>query len=143
MKCLSGNFKATSLDSLATLSNQSESLSDESHDSDSGAETKAKGQGQFVVKCDVYNEVPEGRKMDTIPEEEPKVSVKEILARFENLKESKVDARKSEKDCNNNHRNDRHENSKASQQESCGGNQTVKNNRNSCSNGEQRAPVSH
>lgn len=101
MKGLSKNFKAASLDSLATSSNQSESLSDESHDSDSGAEMKAK----FV---DVYsNEVLGERKMEPIPEEEPKVSVKEILARFENLKENKKqNGGGNNKDCNNNTRNE-------------------------------------
>lgn len=46
------NARTNSLDSLATSSNQSESPSDESHDSDSGAETKSKG--SFAVKCEVY-----------------------------------------------------------------------------------------
>lgn len=49
---LSKNVRTNSLDSLATSSNQSESPSDESHDSDSGAETKSKG--SFSVKCEVY-----------------------------------------------------------------------------------------
>lgn len=131
-KNLSENFRATSLDSLANSSNQSESLSDESHDSDSGAETKSKN--SFTVKCEVYSQnacgsirswsrsesgssdrtydyasVEEKKpsekrldsalaRMETIPEEnEPKVSVKAILARFENLK--------GDKDCNNNYSN--------------------------------------
>lgn len=110
---ISGNFPANSLDSLATSSNQSESPSE-----DSDSETK----GSFSVKCEVYaaqgscgslrswggsskdgensyeyvGNDNKGVKMETIPEEEPKVSVKEILARFENLKE------KNGKDCNNN-----------------------------------------
>lgn len=127
-KNLSENFRATSLDSLANSSNQSESLSDESHDSDSGADTKSKN--SFTVKCEVYSQNPCGSvrswtrsesgssdrtydyveekkpsdkrldsalaRMETIPEEnEPKVSVKAILARFENLK--------GDKDCNNNY----------------------------------------
>lgn len=123
-KNLQDNFRANSLDSLANSSNQSESFSDESHDSDSGAETKSKT--SFAVKCDVYARNDCGsirswtksecsnserayeyvgndkkdcdKRMETIPEEgEPKVSVKEILARFENLNE-----KKDLKDCNNN-----------------------------------------
>lgn len=124
------DFRVDSLDSLANSSNQSESPSEESHDSDSGAETRS-----FAVKCEVYatqnscgsirswtksegsskdgnselsyeyvsNECADKKKkMETIPEEssEPKVSVKEILARFENLKE-----KKDCKDCNNNSSN--------------------------------------
>lgn len=132
MKGLSRNFKATSLDSLATSSNQSESLSDESHDSDSGAEMKSK----FIInnnnKCDVYNnEVPGDRKMEPIPEEEPKVSVKEILARFENLKENKKTS-VINKDLNNNNNN-----------EDCGGNKKQEfNNTVLDHNGEDCAPVS-
>lgn len=145
-KCLSRNFKATSLDSLATSSNQSEqSLSDESHDSDSGAETKAKGQGRFAVKCEVYSEgssVGE-RKMEPIPEEEPKVSVKEILARFENLKEKKQENCKgAEKDLNNNSKgaNNVCNNVKTSQHQQNGG---ISNNNSNDNGGEQqRAPVS-
>lgn len=120
---------STSLDSLANSSNPSESLSDESHDSDSGADTKSKN--SFAVKCEVYSQNACGSikswtrsetgnsensyeyitnesadkkatannngekrldlvmaRMETIPEEnEPKISVKEILKRFENLKE--------------------------------------------------------
>ncbi|KAG5895942.1 hypothetical protein JTB14_016344 [Gonioctena quinquepunctata] len=118
-KNLSDTCRANSLDSLANSSNQSESLSDDSHDSDSGAETK----NTFAVKCEVYSQntcesigswtksdcsnsersceyvTSEKRdcekrldclgRMATIPEEnEPKVSVREILARFENLKEN-------------------------------------------------------
>lgn len=123
-KNLKDNFRANSLDSLANSSNQSESFSDESHDSDSGAETKSKN--SFAVKCDVYAKNDCGsirswtksecsnsersyeyvsndkkdfdKRMETIPEEgEPKVSVKEILARFENLND-----KKDSKDCNNN-----------------------------------------
>lgn len=121
------DFRVNSLDSLANSSNQSDSPSEESHDSDSGAETRS-----FAVKCEVYatqnscgsirswtksegsskdgnselsyeyvsNDCADKKKkMETIPEEssEPKVSVKEILARFENLKE-----KKDCKDCNNN-----------------------------------------
>lgn len=122
-RTLSENFRATSLDSLANSSNQSESLTDE--DSDSGSETKSKN--SFTVKCEVYSQNPCGSirswtksegsnsersfdngqderkrsdsalaRMETIPEEnEPKVSVKAILARFEGLK--------GDKDCNNNY----------------------------------------
>ncbi|EFA08775.2 hypothetical protein TcasGA2_TC006465 [Tribolium castaneum] len=124
----SDDFRANSLDSLANSSNPSESLSDDSHDSDSGTDTKSKN--SFTVKCEVYAQNPCGSirswtksessnsdgydfvasdslgekkqdvissRMETIPEEaEPKVSVKEILARFENLKD------KDGKDCNNN-----------------------------------------
>lgn len=126
---LKDTFHANSLDSLANSSNQSESLSDDSHDSDSGAETKAKN--SFAVKCEVYSQSGCGSirswtksdcnsessyeyvgnekrdcdkrldsRMETIPEEiEPKVSVKAILARFENLNDKK------EKDYNNNSNN--------------------------------------
>lgn len=127
----SDNFRANSLDSLANSSNPSESLSDDSHDSDSGTDTKSKN--SFTVKCEVYSQNPCGSirswtksessnsdgydfvtnesvvekkqdvissRMETIPEEsEPKISVKEILARFENLKD------KDGKDCNNNNNN--------------------------------------
>lgn len=125
-KNLKDNFHANSLDSLANSSNQSESLSDDSHDSDSGTETKSKN--SFAVKCEVYAQSGCGSirswtksdcnsessyeyvgnekrdcdkriesRMETIPEEiEPKISVKAILARFENLNEKK------DKDCNNN-----------------------------------------
>lgn len=128
-KNLKDNFHANSLDSLANSSNQSESLSDDSHDSDSGTETKSKN--SFAVKCEVYaqsgcgsirswtksdcnsessyeylgNEKREcdkrlDNRMETIPEEnEPKISVKAILARFENLNEKK------DKDQNNNSNN--------------------------------------
>lgn len=120
---LVNNFRTNSLDSLANSSNPSESLSDDSHDSDSGADTKSKN--SFTVKCEVYSQNVCGSirswtrsessnsdssldflasdgghgaekkqevavpRMETIPEEseQPKVSVKEILARFENLKE--------------------------------------------------------
>lgn len=140
MKGLARNFRATSLDSLATSSNQSEqSLSDESHDSDSGAEMKAK----FVVqKCDVFNDAVERKLMEPIPEEEPKVSVKEILARFENLKENK------NKDCNNNNNsvciNNKNEsnNTGHQQQQNSGINGNTVTNNNSNNNGEERAPVS-
>lgn len=125
-KNIKDTFHANSLDSLANSSNQSESLSDDSHDSDSGAETKSKN--SFAVKCEVYaqsgcgsikswtksdsnsessyeyvgNEKKDCDKrldsrMETIPEEnEPKISVKAILARFENLNDKK------DKDQNNN-----------------------------------------
>lgn len=151
MKGLARNFRATSLDSLATSSNQSEqSLSDESHDSDSGAEMKAK----FVVqKCDVFNDVVapgehQRKLMEPIPEEEPKVSVKEILARFENLKENKK--QNSNKDCNNNNNNSvcinnkNESNNTGHQQQQNSGicSNTVTSNNNSNNNGEERAPVS-
>ena len=150
---LSDNFRANSLDSLANSSNPSESLSDDSHDSDSGTETKSKN--SFAVKCEVYSQNPCGSirswtksessnsdcydfvanegngaekkqdvlssRMETIPEEaEPKVSVKEILARFENLKD------KDGKDCNNN--NNHH--SKNSTHSNVGGNSGNDNNNN-------------
>lgn len=124
-KNLKDNFHANSLDSLANSSNQSESLSDDSHDSDSGADTKSKN--SFAVSCEVYAQSGCGSirswtksdcnsessyecvnndkkdcekrldtRMETIPEEtEPKVSVKAILARFENLNENK------DRDCTN------------------------------------------
>lgn len=129
-KNLKDNFHANSLDSLANSSNQSESLSDDSHDSDSGTETKSKN--SFAVKCEVYAQSGCGsirswtksdcnsessyeylgnekrdcdkrldNRMETIPEEnEPKISVKAILARFENLNE-----KKDSKDQNNNSNN--------------------------------------
>lgn len=113
--------RTTSLDSLAnSSSNHSESLSDESHDSDSGADTKSKNNSPYVEKnqnClrpwpktdnttsdssydyllttnndnDIVNRrCSSNDRMETIPEEsEPKISVKEILARFENLKDNK------------------------------------------------------
>lgn len=117
--------RTTSLDSLAnSSSNHSESLSDESHDSDSGADTKSKkfdhygeasgpnlfgGSLRSWTKSestsstsdssydyltnndnDIVNRNKIYDRMETIPEEgEPKVSVKEILARFENLKDDK------------------------------------------------------
>lgn len=125
-KNLRDTFHANSLDSLANSSNQSESLSDDSHDSDSGADTKSKN--SFSVKCEVYAQSGCGSirswtksdcnsessyeyvgnekrdcdkrleaRMETIPEEiEPKISVKAILARFENLNDKK------DKDQNNN-----------------------------------------
>lgn len=107
-KNISENYPARSLDSLANSSNPSESISDDSHDSDSGADTK----NSFSVKCEVYQQQngknyqkpekiygyassnkseenrsePNSGRMETIPEEiETKVSVKAILARFENL----------------------------------------------------------
>ena len=55
---LCDNFKATSLDSLANSSHNSESLSEESQDSDSGADTKLKN--SFQVKCEVYSQNPCG-----------------------------------------------------------------------------------
>lgn len=141
MKGLSRNFRATSLDSLATSSNQSEpSLSDESHDSDSGAEMKAK----FLVKCEVYDHVVtsgDRKKMEPIPEEEPKVSVKEILARFENLKENRnkeICNNGNNKDCNNNSSGN-NESNKVNQQQNGVISNTVNGNSN---NGEERAPVS-
>lgn len=106
------NFKSTSLDSLANSSNPSDCQSDDSHDSDSDSKSKS----SFAVQCEVYAEnnsfasirswtksdsseasieydekKPADKRMETIPEEcaEPKVSVKEILARFENLKKGK------------------------------------------------------
>ncbi|CAH0564416.1 unnamed protein product [Brassicogethes aeneus] len=140
-KNISDNYRATSLDSLANSSNPSESLSDESHDSDSGADTKSKN--SFTVKCEVYSQNACGSirswaksessnsessyeyitnecnnndkkisgekrleqvmaRMETIPEEnEPKISVKEILKRFENLKNPNANI----KDFNNNNFN--------------------------------------
>lgn len=130
------NFHS-SLDSLANSSVPSESLSDDSHESDSsGVDTKSKN--SFAVKCEVYAQNSCGSlrswaksesgkdaysefsyetissdcstsdytsringekrletalsRMETIQEEEnlnaePKISVKEILARFENLRD--------------------------------------------------------
>lgn len=127
----------SSLDSLANSSVPSESLSDDSNESDSsGADIKSKN--SFSVQCEVYaqnscgsirswTKSESGRdsnsecsyesifndggrfdmvvsRMETIPEEicnvEPKVSVKEILARFENLRDK--DNVKEFKDSNNN-----------------------------------------
>lgn len=133
-KNLKDNFHSNSLDSLANSSNQSESLSDDSHDSDSGTETKSKN--SFAVKCEVYAQSGCGsirswtksdcnsessyeyvgnekrdcdkrldNRMETIPEEtEPKISVKAILARFENLNDKK------DKDPNNNNSNNNNNN---------------------------------
>lgn len=118
------NFHA-SLDSLANSLNTSESLSDDSHDSDSSNTDK----NSFAAKCESYaqngcgsicswaksdngrdsssehsyeyvspetaissdKKAEKAVRMETIPEEgaEPKVSVKEILARFENLRDKK------------------------------------------------------
>lgn len=132
------NFHA-SLDSLANSLNTSESLSDDSHDSDSSG-TDNKSKSSFAVKCDVYAQNGCGSirswsksdtnsehsyeyvttecanaekqrtagekridmvmaRMETIPEEnsEPKISVKEILARFENLKDKKEKKVKKDK----------------------------------------------
>nr|CAI5851516.1 unnamed protein product [Callosobruchus analis] len=118
--------RANSLDSLANSSNQSESLSDDSHDSDSGADTKIKqtfsvkcevysqdacGSRSWTTESTnserSYEYLSNDKKdcdkrldtnLETIPEEnEPKVSVKAILARFENLKD-----KNETKDCNNN-----------------------------------------
>lgn len=128
-KNLKDNFHANSLDSLANSSNQSESLSDDSHDSDSGTETKSKN--SFAVKCEVYaqsgcgsirswtksdcnsessydylgnekrdcDKRPDNRMETILEENEPKISVKAILARFENLNDKK------DKDPNNNSNN--------------------------------------
>ncbi|KAF2895670.1 hypothetical protein ILUMI_10505, partial [Ignelater luminosus] len=140
------NFHS-SLDSLANSSVPSESLSDDSHESDSsGVDTKSKN--SFAVKCEVYAQNSCGSlrswtksesgkdaysefsyetiasdcstsdysringekrletalaRMETIHEEEnlnaePKISVKEILARFENLRDKK---NKENKDSSN------------------------------------------
>ncbi|RZB41182.1 unconventional myosin-XV [Asbolus verrucosus] len=152
------DFRANSLDSLANSSNPSESLSDDSHDSDSGADTKSKN--SFKVKCEVYscnslrswtkseggtsegsyeivsNEGAEKKngaekaRMETIPEEaEPKVSVKEILARFENLKE------KDGKDCSN-------ASSKVSNSNDKNNNNSVSKNKNSGNSGSTSTPTS-
>jgi hypothetical protein len=159
---LADNFRANSLDSLANSSNPSESLSDDSHDSDSGTDTKSKN--SFTVKCEVYSQnacgsirswtksdgsnsdtydyVNDGNgvekrqdvvgsRMETIPEEaEPKVSVKEILARFENLKDNK-----DGKDCNNNHPKVHTSNVvvSSSSSSSSSGNNNCSNNSNSSS----------
>lgn len=121
----------TSLDSLANSLNASESLSDDSHDSDSSNTDK----NSFAAKCETYAQNGCGSicswtksengsensyeyvsaetaasgdkqksdktgRMETIPEEgaEPKVSVKEILARFENLRDKKEKKEKKAKE---------------------------------------------
>lgn len=51
---LCDTFKANSLDSLANSSHHSESVSEESQDSDSGVDGKVSN--TFQVKCEVYSQ---------------------------------------------------------------------------------------
>lgn len=88
--------RAPSLDSLINSSEGAASSADASADSDSGADTRAEPEPprrkinhERIKKCPQSYSSSSSGHMETIHEEttEPKVSVKEILARFENLKE--------------------------------------------------------
>lgn len=92
--------RAPSLDSLINSSEGAASSADASADSDSGADTRAEPEAprrkisnERLKKCPQSYSSSSSGHMETIHEEttEPKVSVKEILARFENLTE-KCDA---------------------------------------------------
>lgn len=83
--------RAPSLDSLINSSEGAASSAEASapEDSDSGADTRDPEPIRRHKKCPQSFSSSSSGHMETIHEEttEPKVSVKEILARFENLKE--------------------------------------------------------
>lgn len=90
--------RAPSLDSLINSSEGASSGDTAPEDSDSGADTRAdpepRPRNDRIKKCPQSYSSSSSGHMETIHEEttEPKVSVKEILARFENLTDNPAPA---------------------------------------------------